>query len=112
VQSIDYAKCGPWEWFHLLLENIIPNLVNLWTGDFKGLDMGSENYEIAPEIWAEKLQRQPGTSRRPLCEFWQTLQKTDPSSQLNLGVSGSSTSLLCSYETGFQAKNIIHTLAI
>jgi len=53
VQSIDYAKCAPWEWMHLVLENVIPNLVNLWTGKFKGLDMGSENYEIAPEIWEE-----------------------------------------------------------
>ncbi|KAI6151272.1 hypothetical protein BKA82DRAFT_4125839 [Pisolithus tinctorius] len=28
-------KTVPWEWFHLLLENVIPNLVNLWTRQFK-----------------------------------------------------------------------------
>jgi hypothetical protein len=28
VQSLDYARAVPWEWFHLLLKNIIPNLVD------------------------------------------------------------------------------------
>jgi len=37
----------------LSLENVIPTLVNLWTGQFKGLDTGIEDYEIVPHIWAE-----------------------------------------------------------
>ena len=41
----------PWEWFHLLLENIIPNLVSFWTGQFKGLGAGKESFEIVPHIW-------------------------------------------------------------
>ena len=53
VLSLDYARCLPWEWFHLLLENIIPNLINLWTGQFKGLDTGDEPYNIQPYIWQE-----------------------------------------------------------
>ncbi|KAG2146056.1 uncharacterized protein EDB93DRAFT_1241095 [Suillus bovinus] len=32
VNSIDYANCAPWEWMHLFLENIIPQLVDLWQG--------------------------------------------------------------------------------
>jgi hypothetical protein len=32
---------------HLLWENIVPTLVDLWTGRFKGLDMGVGGYEIA-----------------------------------------------------------------
>ena len=36
VESLDHARSIPWEWFHLLLENVIPNLVDLWTGNFKG----------------------------------------------------------------------------
>ncbi|KAF9219821.1 hypothetical protein BS17DRAFT_854111 [Gyrodon lividus] len=38
---------------HLFLENIVPTLVNLWTGQIKGLDTGTENYELVPHIWAE-----------------------------------------------------------
>lgn len=53
VSSLDYARCCPWEWMHLLLENVCPNLVSLWTGTFKNLDQGHEQYEIAPHIWEE-----------------------------------------------------------
>lgn len=38
---------------HFAFDNVIPSLVNLWTSKFKGLNMGSENYEIDPEIWEE-----------------------------------------------------------
>ncbi|KAH7911338.1 Transposase family tnp2-domain-containing protein, partial [Hygrophoropsis aurantiaca] len=53
VGSIDCARSLPWEWFHLLLENVVPNLVKLWTGKYKGLDVGSEDYQIAPHVWEE-----------------------------------------------------------
>lgn len=53
VNSIDYANCAPWEWMHLFLENIIPQLIDLWTGRYKMLDVGSEDYELAPHIWEE-----------------------------------------------------------
>ncbi|KIJ07979.1 hypothetical protein PAXINDRAFT_158259 [Paxillus involutus ATCC 200175] len=54
VSSINYANSIPWEWMHLFLENVIPTLVNLWTGNFKGKDTGAENYEFTPHIW-EKI---------------------------------------------------------
>lgn len=53
VGSLDYARSMPWEWFHLLLENVIPNLVDLWTGQFKGLDAGDGGFEISRHIWEE-----------------------------------------------------------
>jgi len=53
VGSLDYAQSSVWEWFHLFLENIIQNLVDFWTGQFKELGMGKEDFEIAPEIWQE-----------------------------------------------------------
>ena len=53
INSLNYANCAPWEWMHLFLENIVPTLVNLWTGRFKGLDEGTEEYELAPHIWEE-----------------------------------------------------------
>ena len=36
---------------HLIWENLIPNLILLWTGQFKGLDEGRESYELAPGVW-------------------------------------------------------------
>jgi hypothetical protein len=36
---------------HLFCENIIPNLVSLWSGTFKGIDTGNENYEIPRKVW-------------------------------------------------------------
>jgi len=36
---------------HLFLENIIPTLVKLWMGAFKGLGPGNEDYEIEGQIW-------------------------------------------------------------
>lgn len=53
VSSIDFAVSFPWEWLHIFCENIIPNLVDLWCGNFKGLDVGTEDYEIHPNVWKE-----------------------------------------------------------
>ena len=49
--ALDYAQASTWEWFHLFLENDVPNLVDFWTGQFKGLGAGSEDFEITPNIW-------------------------------------------------------------
>ncbi|KAH9922140.1 hypothetical protein B0H21DRAFT_841828 [Amylocystis lapponica] len=36
---------------HLIWENLIKNLILLWTGEFKGLDQGHENYQIPENVW-------------------------------------------------------------
>ncbi|KAJ7780645.1 hypothetical protein DFH07DRAFT_729285 [Mycena maculata] len=36
---------------HLIWENLIKNLILLWTGEFKGLDEGDGQYELAKAIW-------------------------------------------------------------
>jgi hypothetical protein len=51
VGSMDRARSYPWDCMHLFFENIIPNLVKLWSGKFKGLDTGREDYEISEEVW-------------------------------------------------------------
>lgn len=56
VASLDYACSAPWEWFHLLLENVIPNLINLWTGQFKGLESNTDEFMIAAKVWEEIAQ--------------------------------------------------------
>ena len=53
VGSIDYARSVPWDWMHLLLENVCPLMVNHWMGKYKKLDVGSGNYEIPPHIWED-----------------------------------------------------------
>lgn len=46
---------------HVFLENVVPILINCWTGRFKGLDVGSESYEIAPHIW-EKIREETASA--------------------------------------------------
>lgn len=53
VSSMDLARSYPWDFMDLFFENIIPNLIKLWTGKFKGLDTGDEDYEISDEVWEE-----------------------------------------------------------
>ncbi|KAI0669694.1 hypothetical protein C8Q78DRAFT_1193260 [Trametes maxima] len=36
---------------HLIWENLIPNLLKLWTGKFKGLDVGTGCYELPKTVW-------------------------------------------------------------
>lgn len=53
VGSIDHSKSVPLDWMHLFPENIVQNLMKFWKGEYKGLDVGTGDYEIAPEIWEE-----------------------------------------------------------
>ncbi|EJD35525.1 hypothetical protein AURDEDRAFT_75228 [Auricularia subglabra TFB-10046 SS5] len=46
---------------HLVWLNLIPNLVALWTGKFKGLDVGTGDYELASAVW-EQIGRTTGAS--------------------------------------------------
>ncbi|KAJ4467642.1 hypothetical protein C8J55DRAFT_426246 [Lentinula edodes] len=36
---------------HLVWENLIKNLLKLWSTDFKGLDSGQENYKFTKTVW-------------------------------------------------------------
>lgn len=53
VGSLDLVRSYPWDCMHLFFENIIPNLIVLWSGKFKGLDTGHEEYEIEAEVWEQ-----------------------------------------------------------
>ncbi|CUA72704.1 Type III restriction-modification system EcoP15I enzyme mod [Rhizoctonia solani] len=52
LRSIDLATCAPYDAMHLLFENLVPNMIKHWTGQFKGLGQGTGNYEIDPREWA------------------------------------------------------------
>ncbi|KAJ7114525.1 hypothetical protein C8R43DRAFT_858191, partial [Mycena crocata] len=51
VGSLHYGRSAPWDFMHLGIENNIKNLVKFWSGKYKGLDMGTGNYEIDDETW-------------------------------------------------------------
>lgn len=51
VRSHHYGKSAPWDLMHLGFENTAPNLYKHWSGKFKGLDTGAEDYEIPDAVW-------------------------------------------------------------
>lgn len=51
LKSIDLANCAPYDIMHLLFENLIPNMIRHWTGQFKGLNQGTGNYQLSDAAW-------------------------------------------------------------
>ena len=51
IPSILFPKSFPYDFMHLIWENLIPNLVLLWTNGYKELDQGTETYEISKHVW-------------------------------------------------------------
>lgn len=51
LPSLSFPTSFPYDFMHLIWENLIKNLVLLWTGEFKGLDDGRESYEVSKAIW-------------------------------------------------------------
>lgn len=51
IPSLDFPGSFPYDFMHLIWENLIKNLILLWTGEFKGLDEGTESYVLAGSVW-------------------------------------------------------------
>ena len=51
ISSLSFPKSFPYDFMHLIWENLIPNLILLWTGNFKNLDHSDESYVIAKTVW-------------------------------------------------------------
>ena len=49
--SIEFPTSFPFDFMHLIFENLVPNLIRHYTGDFKGLDTGTESYELPKGMW-------------------------------------------------------------
>jgi hypothetical protein len=58
---------------HLLFENIVKNLVNLWMGKFKSLDNGISDYIIPNHIWKQIGEETVATVRNMPAAFVQSL---------------------------------------
>ena len=48
--SLRFPQSFPYDFMHLIWENLIPNLVLFWSGQYKGMDEGQQ-YVLSPHIW-------------------------------------------------------------
>ena len=53
ISSISFPSSFPFDFMHLIWENLIPNLIEFWIGEFKDLDHQDKGYFIEPHIWNE-----------------------------------------------------------
>ena len=53
ISSISFPSSFLFDFMHLIWENLIPNLIEFWTGTFKDLDHQDKDYYIEPHIWNE-----------------------------------------------------------
>src|ERR1700677_530391 len=51
LSSILFPSSFPYNFMHLIWENLVKNLVQHWTGGFKGLDDGTESYRLSETVW-------------------------------------------------------------
>jgi hypothetical protein len=51
LSSLSFPTSFPLDFMHLMYENVIKNLVLLWTGKYKDLDQGLESYELNKTVW-------------------------------------------------------------
>ncbi|KAF9784483.1 hypothetical protein BJ322DRAFT_849234 [Thelephora terrestris] len=53
LNTLNFPFSFPLDFMHLIFENLIPNLVRHYTGTFKELDSGVEDYKLSGEVWSE-----------------------------------------------------------
>ena len=51
LTSLSFPISFPYDFMHLIWENLMKNLVLLWTGGFKGLNEGNGEYVVVDAIW-------------------------------------------------------------
>jgi len=51
VDSLIFPTSFPYDFMRLIWENLMKNLLLHWTGDFKGLGPGCEDYELSETVW-------------------------------------------------------------
>ena len=51
--SVKFPISVPFDFMHLIFENLVPNLLQHYTRDFKGLNTGTESYKLPKSVWEE-----------------------------------------------------------
>jgi len=81
LPSLQFPTLFLYDFMHLIWENLMKNLVLHWTGEFKGLDAGLEDYTFSKAIWeASEEQQQHLELPSPvyLAVVYPILQHTEP----------------------------------
>jgi hypothetical protein len=50
LSSLSFSISFSYDFMHLIWTNLIPNLILLWTGNFKDLDHDDEGYVLVPKV--------------------------------------------------------------
>jgi hypothetical protein len=53
ISSISFPSSFPFDFMHLIWENLIPNLIDFWTGTFKNLNHENRGLLYREHIWEE-----------------------------------------------------------
>ena len=51
LSSLSFPASFPYDFMHLIWENVVKNMMQLWSGQYKGLDEGSECYQLPEAVW-------------------------------------------------------------
>ena len=51
IPTLHFPYSFPYNFMHLIWENLAKNLIMFWIGKFEGLDEGNKAYQLAAEIW-------------------------------------------------------------
>ncbi len=53
LSSLSFPDSFPYDFMHLIWENVVKNLMQLWAGTYKDLDQGSQQYQLRTSVWEE-----------------------------------------------------------
>ena len=51
LKSLSFPFSFPYDFMHLLYENVLKNLILLWTNNYKDINVGTGNYVIDATVW-------------------------------------------------------------
>ena len=51
LDSVALPQSFPPDFMHISWENVVPTLIGLWTGNYKGIGEGKESYHIDSDVW-------------------------------------------------------------
>jgi len=53
LSSLSFPTSFPYDFMHLIWENLIPNLILFWTGQFKDVQHADQDYVLESSVWKE-----------------------------------------------------------
>jgi hypothetical protein len=51
LSSISFPESFPYDFMHMIYENVLPNLVSFWTGTYKDLNHNGHEYLLDKKVW-------------------------------------------------------------